>query len=358
MTADAVGGVWAYALELARALAPHGVHVAIAAMGGPFGSAQREQARKLSNVSLFESRFKLEWMGDPWLDVARAGEWLLQLEAWVKPDLVHLNGYAHAALPWRAPVLVAGHSCVLSWWKAVRGGEAPAQWDRYRSEVARGLAAADAVICPSAAMLAALREHYVVPQDARVVPNGRDPQEFQPAPKKPLILAAGRLWDEAKNISALERIAPRLSWPVYLAGEDGHPEGGRAAFRRARFLGCLAPDALAEWYGCASIYALPARYEPFGLTALEAALSGCCLVLGDIPSLREIWAGSALFVPPGDDEALASALKSLIRDPDRRAGWQARAQAQAMTYTPERMAAGYLAAYRDLTLGRKTASAG
>ncbi len=32
---------------------------------------------------------------------------------------------------------------------------------------------------------------------------------------------------------------------------------------------------------------LPARYEPFGLSVLEAALSGCALVLGDIPSLRE-----------------------------------------------------------------------
>ena len=34
---------------------------------------------------------------------------------------------------------------------------------------------------------------------------------------------------------------------------------------------------------------LPARYEPFGLSILEAALSGCALVLGDLPSLRELW---------------------------------------------------------------------
>ena len=33
MTADTVGGVWTYAVELVRALAPHRVTVALATMG-------------------------------------------------------------------------------------------------------------------------------------------------------------------------------------------------------------------------------------------------------------------------------------------------------------------------------------
>jgi glycogen(starch) synthase len=48
---------------------------------------------------------------------------------------------------------------------------------------------------------------------------------------------------------------------------------------------------------------LPARYEPFGLSVLEAALSGCALVLGDIASLREVWGGAACYVRPGDSRA-------------------------------------------------------
>jgi hypothetical protein len=35
MTADTVGGVWTYALELAAGLGEHGVEVAIATMGAP-----------------------------------------------------------------------------------------------------------------------------------------------------------------------------------------------------------------------------------------------------------------------------------------------------------------------------------
>jgi hypothetical protein len=45
---------------------------------------------------------------------------------------------------------------------------------------------------------------------------------------------------------------------------------------------------------------LPARYEPFGLSVLEAALSGCALVPGDIASLRGNWDGVAEFVCPDD----------------------------------------------------------
>jgi glycosyltransferase involved in cell wall biosynthesis len=68
----------------------------------------------------------------------------------------------------------------------------------------------------------------------------------------------------------------------------------------------------------AAIYVLPARYEPFGLSALEAALSGCALVLGDLPSLREIWGETAVFIPPDDSEALHSAVSALIGSPERR----------------------------------------
>ena len=63
---------------------------------------------------------------------------------------------------------------------------------------------------------------------------------------------------------------------------------------------------------------LPARYEPFGLSVLEAALSGCALVLGDIASLREVWQDAALYVPPDDAGALTAALARLIAEPELR----------------------------------------
>ncbi len=88
-------------------------------------------------------------MPDCWADVARAGDWLLELEARFAPDIIHLNGYAHGALPWHAPTLVVAHSCVLSWWEAVKGEPAPAEWETYREHVTLGLQSADCVIAPT-----------------------------------------------------------------------------------------------------------------------------------------------------------------------------------------------------------------
>jgi glycosyltransferase involved in cell wall biosynthesis len=77
------------------------------------------------------------------------------------------------------------------------------------------------------------------------------------------------------------------------------------------------------------VYAAPARYEPFGYAPLEAALSGCALVLGDIPSFRELWEGAALFVDPDDPAEVAAAIRTLTAE--RRAArlWGERARERA-----------------------------
>jgi glycosyltransferase involved in cell wall biosynthesis len=348
MSSDAGGCVWQYSLELARALGAHGVEVALATMGEPLCEAQRAAAARIPTLAVHESTFRLEWMEDPWDDVRRAGEWLLGLEARGQPDIVHLNGYCHAALPWSAPRVIVAHECVLSWWKAVLGEAPPRKYARYRDEVQRGLRAADAVVAPTRAMIRALREHYGAPSRALVVPNGALASRYAPATKEPLVLSVGRLWDQAKNVSILASVAQHLEWPVYVAGSEREST-------RVRSLGLLDPDALASWMARAAICALPARYEPFGLAAIEAGLSGCALVLGDIPSLREIWGGAALFVPPDDGEALLDALRDVIEDEELRARLSRAARTRALKLGSDRMAERYVGLYRELVGHRPSA---
>ena len=162
------------------------------------------------------------------------------------------------------------------------------------------------------------------------------------------MLTAGRLWDEAKNISLLCRIAPAIDWPVLVAGDDIHPQGGRKPLDRVHTLGRLSETALAGYYSRAAIYCSPARYEPFGLSILEAALSGCALVLADIPSLRENWNDAAVFVAPDDAEGLAAQLRKLTLDTGSRTALASAALARASCFTPERMADGYMAIYGKL----------
>jgi len=357
MTGDTVGGVWTFTLELAEALSRQGVATLLAAMGGEPDAAQRADAARIRGLTLRSSAFKLEWMDDPWEDIAKSGPWLLDLQREYKPDVIHLNTYGHGALGWQSPVVLTAHSCVLSWWQAVKREPLPEKWARYRKLVAESIQAADVVTAPSRAMLQAIEKHYGpgVSHLWRVVPNGRSARLLRAAMKDPFVLTAGRLWDEAKNAAVVARVAARLPWPVYLAGDDRTPDGKQTRFEGCTMLGRLAAHDLADWYARAPIYALPARYEPFGLSALEAALSGCALVLGDIPSLREVWEDAAIYVDPEDSVQLDAALRRLIANREFREEMAHRAESRARILTPERMADGYLDAYRS-ALGERRAA--
>src|SRR5690606_29485284 len=120
MSADTVGGVWTYALELSRALCGRGDQVLLATLGLPDRGQQRAAA-EVEGLTLACGDFPLEWMPEPWEALERAGDWLLGLATGFEPDVVHLNHYCHGHLPWSAPCLVVAHSCVSSWYEAVRG---------------------------------------------------------------------------------------------------------------------------------------------------------------------------------------------------------------------------------------------
>lgn len=348
MSTDTVGGVWSYALELARGLAAHGVEVQLATLGSALSEDQKRAAAAIPQLQVHQRECPLEWMQEPWEALDAAGEWLLELERELEPDVVHLNHYCHGPLPWAAPVLMVAHSCVYSWHHWVQQRLPGAEWARYRQAVTEGLRSADLVVAPSGAMLADAERFYGPFRQARVIANGRRPEDFPPAAKAARIVCAGRLWDEAKNSLALAAVAPQLSWPVEIIGNAAHPDGGQARHHNVALPGVLGQAELARRLGQASIYAHPARYEPFGLAPLEAALAGCALVLGDIPSLREIWGDTAVFVEPDDQGALAAAIQQLIDQPELRADYAQRARARAQHFSTERMAWAYLHSYRRL----------
>jgi glycosyltransferase involved in cell wall biosynthesis len=350
ITADAVGGVWRYTVDLGRELAARGVRITVAVMGPPPSAAQREEAAS-AGMTVVARPYRLEWMDEPWADVERAGAWLLELEQEVKPSIVHLNGYAHAAWPWRAPVAVVAHSCVRSWWRSVKREPAPPAFDRYSAAVRAGLCSAGLVVAPTTAMAQAIDREYGGSCTLRVIPNGRparpDADALRSA-RSDVVFVAARAWDEAKNVAALRAIADEIDWPIVVAGDTRGPDGRPIDLRPLQLLGSIPAGHMAGWYRRAAIYALPARYEPFGLSVLEAAAAGCALVLGDIASLRENWDGAALFVPPDDRSALLSAIRRLIGSPRERLRLGRAAFEHAAAFTIDRTADEYLRSYRAL----------
>jgi glycosyltransferase involved in cell wall biosynthesis len=352
MTTDTVGDVWQFTMELCRALARSGDRICLASMGAMANPRQRQEAGAIPGLDLHASRFRLEWMDAPWSDVEAAGEWLLDLAERFDPTVVHLNQYSFGALRWTTPVVMTGHACVLSWWRAVHGRDAPAEWRDYQRHVQDGLRAADLVVAPTRAMLDALDLHYGPLPPSRVIASGCDLASTPPAKDASMVLSSGPVWDEGKNMAALAAVAPSLPWPVCIAGDGGHPDGGTTHLPNVRLLGRLDAGEMGSWYARAPIYALPARYEPFGLPVLEAALAGCALVLGDLPGLREVWGDAALYVHPDDHAGLQAQLQQLIDDADLRERLSARAHVRARRYSADAMARAYRRAYADVELAR------
>jgi glycosyltransferase involved in cell wall biosynthesis len=352
MTADAVGGVWVYAAALARALCRAGHDVLLVVMGPAPRTDQLRPLAGVGGLNVQVTDLQLEWTDPEGADFDRAGETLLHIADAFGPDLVHLNGFREAQFDWPAPVLVVAHSCVQTWWRACRGS-APNErrWALYAENVAAGLSAADAWAAPTAAFRQQIADMYAPLGEGAVIRNGLAVQSAAPPSKQKIILGAGRLWDEAKNLKALAAIAAGLPWPVHVAGPTQPPDqsaGPLDHLAAVTMLGALSHRDVLDEMSRASVFVAPALYEPFGLTILEAAANGCALVLSDIPSLRELWDDAALFVDPRDHAALRRTVQSVCSHDGMRGCLQAAARARAERYSVQAMASGYRRLYRTI----------
>lgn len=346
MTTDAVGGVWVYAAILARQLCRYGNRVTLVTLGPEPRSDQLRLVEDVPGLDIEITDFALEWMDPSAADHARAMHRLAEIERRVMPDLIHLNSYREASACWRAPVVVVAHSCVRSWWRACRDGEPEGpDWATYIENIGHGLETADVWVAPTSAFRDEIQLLYRPSSEGRVVWNGIGNVLF-PARKERFVLAAGRVWDEGKNIAALGAVGSERSWPIRVAGPLASPEGvGPAEIVGVECLGELNRTELLRAMQSAAIYVSPALYEPFGLTVLEAASSGCALVLSDIPAFRELWDKAALFVDAHEPSAVQAALRYVAEDALLRQELQHRALMRARRYSLRRMLEGYGAAY-------------
>jgi glycosyltransferase involved in cell wall biosynthesis len=370
MTTDAVGGVWTYSLTLARALAARGVEVALAAIGPEPSAGQVAQARA-AGLALTVYPCRLEWQEGSGPDLPRSAAWLRAQAARLGADLVHSNQFAYGAYTLGPPVLVVGHSDLWSWqaWCHPAGKPIWPPWAaflaEYRAVVAAGLRGAAAVVAPSRFMAANLRAYYGIDPalPVTIIHNGSDspPHAGLNSPPPPLrVLAAGRLWDPAKNLRVLaEAVGTGIAGAeVAVAGPLAGPQGeGAAEADRLQaaggiqWLGALAPAAMAARLAASRVFVGASRYEPFGLAPLEAAGAGCALLLSDIPAFRELWDGAACFFPPDDPDALRALLHAWATPPQEVNDWAARARERARHYTAATMAAHYHDLYERIRTG-------
>jgi glycosyltransferase involved in cell wall biosynthesis len=162
---------------------------------------------------------------------------------------------------------------------------------------------------------------YYIPNGATAIsPRTTDDQDrdtlkaFGLEPKK-YILAVGRLVPE-KNFDILIEafIKSNIEGILIIAGSADHKDAYSKtlldkANNRIRFIGFQKHDILSVLYANASLFVLPSSHEGLPIAALEAAASGCPMVLSDIPANLEIGLPSNNYSRVGDSDQLAEKLR-------------------------------------------------
>jgi len=346
LVTDAVGGVWTYSLDLARALRECDVEAFLVVIGPSPSAQQRTEA---SGFELIDTGFPLDWTAKRPDLIRRAGCALAELAVKESADLVQTNSAALLAdCEFDQPVVAVQHSCVASWWATVKRSALPADFSWRRDLIECGLNRAAAIVAPGAAFAALTARTYALTRPVHAVHNGRRALPMKRRPMEDYVFTAGRLWDEGKNLRTLDEAAARLGVQVEAAGPLQGPNGAHVAFDNLRCLGELPPAGIAERLAARPIFASAALYEPFGLSVLEAAQAGCALVLSDIPTFRELWSGCATFVPTNDADAFAEATEELLANAARRTDLGIAARMHALRYTPDLMARRMVQIYEHL----------
>lgn len=350
MTVDAVGGVWRYALDLGRELVAGGDSVVFAGLGPLPSRQQAEEAR--SFATLIWLKTPLDWMTRNACDVDTLPS---ELRAPIRDhgiDLVHLNAPTQAAgLDVCCPVVVASHSCVVTWFHAVKGGPVEQAWAWHKERNRQGFDRADAVVAPSRSHADMLEDCYGPIARLSVVANsvGEAPE---PGERQPIAFAAGRWWDQGKNAAVLDRAASVAGWPILTAGPLEGPACQRVDFRHAVPLGPLPHHQVRVLMGRSGLFVSPSLYEPFGLAVLEAAASGTPLLLADVATYRELWDGAAMFHNATDPYELAACINLLAGNANRRRELGKAAARRSRRFSVNRQAAAMRTVYDRAALAR------
>ncbi|HUD77277.1 MAG TPA: glycogen synthase [Streptosporangiaceae bacterium] len=345
---EVYGGAGVHVEYLARSLASL-VDLTVHCQGGPRPDAIAHQPWE--QLSAASSALQVI-STDLAMTAAVGGADLVHSHTWYASLAGHLS-----SLLYGVPHVMTAHSLEpLRPWKAEQlgGGYSLSSWCERTA-----IESAAAVVAVSSGMAADIRACYpqVPAGRVRVIYNGIDADEYQPDhgrdvldrlgidPAEPSVVFVGRVTRQ-KGLPVLLRAAEWIDPSVQLvlcAGQadtaelqaevTGLVEHLRATRSGVIWLpGMLAKPEVIQILSNATVFACPSEYEPLGIVNLEAMACGCAVVASAVGGIPEVVADgeTGLLVPPGEPEALATAINSVIRDPGLAAALGARGRERAV----------------------------
>jgi glycosyltransferase involved in cell wall biosynthesis len=284
----------------------------------------------------------------------------------IRPHVIHLHGHFAASVGQLAVMLAGRPSTVYS-----------VRWPAYHSDKNSYTRARNWLVerfsCAVATVVVAISEHdrktlvqrrICAPEKLKMIHNAfavipPERSADRTASDVVTIGFVGRLVDQkgcddlitAFAALAAEGTPARLvlvgDGPLRSALEERVRDLGIAG--NVEFLG-FRSDA-AALMGTMDIVAVPSLYEPFGIVAVEAMVQSLPVVASAVGGLTETVEDGVTgrLVPPANPQALADALRDLVRSSAMRAqmGKAARQRAIAL-FSPERTIAAYSQIYSEL----------
>ncbi len=241
----------------------------------------------------------------------------------------------------------------LGWWKRNDMGGNTAELERtyrFRERIAKEFQIyrnCDHVIATSNHQVELLEQQYDLPRDhISMIPPGMDENRYLPEPPEEVTEARQRLGIGAKDVFCVGRAATNKGYDLLIQAlphlrqlvPDARLQlapGGRTERDQERvnswkqlaedlgvadaihWRGFVPDEEMADHYRAAGVFALPSRYEPFGMTAIEAMACGTPTVLTCHGGLHEVvsFGEHALYADPLQPMEFAAALAMPLRYP-------------------------------------------
>jgi glycosyltransferase involved in cell wall biosynthesis len=250
------------------------------------------------------------------------------------PDIVHVHhGWIIASIvaEFDIPYVVSIHGTEYYAFKNFKD---------YQESALRGLQGAQVIVALTEQERQQAIEAYDLDPDKTVaIASGTDTDVFRPFNvdkaallksysiedvDRPIVFFAGRLTAQ-KGVDTLLKAAQIYSQagerPITLIAGDGDLRGQLEDLARdlelnsVYFLGNREHARMAGLFNIADVAALPSRFEPFGLVAVEALACGTPVIAGDAAGFRQILNHEVGYLmKPGDFKTLAEKVTGFIKD--------------------------------------------
>lgn len=207
----------------------------------------------------------------------------------------------------------------------------------------------------------------------QIIPNGID-YSYYAAEAPPI----PDLMDGRRNILFVGRQETRKGLPYLLeayrelkrdmldtrliiVGPDGGLRGACLRYveqhqlKDVHFVGYVSDEDLPRYYRSADVFCAPnTGHESFGIILLEAMAASAPIVASDISGFREVLTNGehGVLVPPKNSSALASALKTLLNDADRRDSMATSGSEHARKFAWEEVSSQVLSLYERALASR------